>query len=78
MSDSVAPWTGGHQASLSITNSQSLLKLMSIKLVMCFPEAGPKTRIWVPAVYLEGDPSLGIWYEHGDKIVNMTSKLSRY
>ena len=30
----VTPWTAGHQASLSITNSQSLFKLMSIKLVM--------------------------------------------
>ena len=28
------PWTAAHQASLSITNSQSLLKLMSIDLVM--------------------------------------------
>ena len=28
------PWTSAHQASPSITNSQSLLKLMSIKLVM--------------------------------------------
>ena len=28
------PWTAAHHASLSITNSQSLLKLMSIKLVM--------------------------------------------
>ena len=37
-------WTAAHQASLSITNSQSLLKFMSIELVMpsnhlilCFP-----------------------------------------
>ena len=30
----VTPWTVAHQASLSITNSQSLLKLMSIELVM--------------------------------------------
>ena len=30
----VTPWTAGHQASLSITNSQSLPKLMSIELVM--------------------------------------------
>ena len=29
-----SPWTTAHQASLSITNSQSLLKLMSIVLVM--------------------------------------------
>ena len=29
-----ATWTAAHQASLSITNSQSLLKLMSIKSAM--------------------------------------------
>ena len=30
----VTPWTAAHQASLSVTNSQSLLKLMFIELVM--------------------------------------------
>ena len=30
----VTPWTTAHQASLSITNSQSLLKLMSIESMM--------------------------------------------
>ena len=30
----VTPWTAAHQGSLSITNSWSLLKLMSIELVM--------------------------------------------
>ena len=30
----VTPWTAAHQCSLSITNSWSLLKLMSIELVM--------------------------------------------
>ena len=30
----VTPWTAAHQASLSITNSQSLFKLISIELVM--------------------------------------------
>ena len=34
MSDSAAPWTAAHQASLSITNSRSLLTLMSIESVM--------------------------------------------
>ena len=34
MSDSATPWTAAHQASLSITNSQSLPKLMSIESVM--------------------------------------------
>ena len=30
----MTPWTEAHQASLTITDSQSLLKLMSIELVM--------------------------------------------
>ena len=34
MSDSATPWTAAGQASLSITNSQSSLRLMSIELVM--------------------------------------------
>ena len=34
VSDSVTPWTAAHQASLYITNSQSLLKLMSVESVM--------------------------------------------
>ena len=34
MPDSPTPWTAAHQASLSITNSWSLLKLMSIESVM--------------------------------------------
>ena len=34
VSDSVTPWTAAHQACLSFTISQSLLKLMSIELVM--------------------------------------------
>ena len=34
VSDSVTSWTAAHQASLSIANSQSLLKLISIELVM--------------------------------------------
>ena len=34
MSNSATPWTAAHQASLSITNSRSLLKLMFIDSVM--------------------------------------------
>ena len=34
VSDSATPWIAAHQASLSITNSQNLLKLMSIESVM--------------------------------------------
>ena len=34
MSDSATPWIAAHQASLSITNSWGLLKLMSIESLM--------------------------------------------
>ena len=34
MSDSVTPWTAARQVSLSITNSQSLPRVVSIELVM--------------------------------------------
>ena len=52
------PWTAAHQASLSITNSQSLLKLMSIESVMpsnhlifccpllLLPSIFPSTRVF--------------------------------
>ena len=46
-------WTAAHQASLSITNSQSLLKLMSIESVMssnhftlCYPLLLPSIRVF--------------------------------
>ena len=52
------PWTAAHQASLSITNSWSLLKLMSIELVMpsnclilCFP-------LLLPSIF----PSIRVFY----------------
>ena len=51
------PWTAVHQSSLSITNSQSLLKLMSIEsvmlsnhLILCWPLLLPPSifpSIWV-------------------------------
>ena len=58
VSDSVTPWTAARQASLSITNSQSLPKLMSIELVMpsnhlilcgslfLLPSIFPSTRVF--------------------------------
>ena len=54
----VTPWTAAHQASLSITNCQSLLKLMSIELVipsnhlilcrplLLLPSIFPSTRVF--------------------------------
>ena len=58
MSDSATPWTGARQASLSITNSWSLLKLMSIEsmipssyLIHCrplllLPSIFPRIRVF--------------------------------
>ena len=52
MSDFATPWTAACQASLSITNSQSLFKLMSIEsvmpsnnLILCHP------LIFLPSVF---------------------------
>ena len=52
------PWTAAHQASLSITNSRSLLKLMSIesvipsnRLILCRP------LLLLPSIF----PSIGIF-----------------
>ena len=42
------PWTAAHQASLSINNSQSLLKLMSIKSVMPFNHLIPCCPLLFP------------------------------
>ena len=59
MSDSATPWTAARQPSLFITNSQSLLKLMSIKsempsnhLILCrslllLPSVFPSIRTFV-------------------------------
>ena len=52
MSNSASPWTAAHQASLSITNSWRLLKLMSIEsvmpsnhLILCHPLSLPPSII---------------------------------
>ena len=41
-----APWTAELQASLSITNSRSLLKLMFIELLM---PSNPSNPLWLPS-----------------------------
>ena len=58
VSDSATSWTAAHQASLSFTISQSLLKLMSVELVMpsnhfilchpllLLPSIFPSTRVF--------------------------------
>ena len=58
MSDSATPWTAARQASLSITNSRSLLKLMPIESVKpCnhFILCGP--LLLLPSIF----PSIGVF-----------------
>ena len=68
------PWTTAHQASLSNTNSQSLLRLMSIELVMpsshlilcypllllpsIFPNSG---SLPMSQLFTSGGQSIGVW-----------------
>ena len=59
----VTPWTAARQASLSITNSQSLLKLMSIEsvmpsnhLILCrpillLPSIFPSIQLFIPSCW---------------------------
>ena len=49
---SVTPWTDAHQASLSITNSRSLFKLMSIELVIPSKTSHPLlSLLLLPSVF---------------------------
>ena len=64
----VTPWTAAHQASLSITNSRSLLKFMSIEsvmpsnhLILCRP------LLFLPSIFpsiwvLSNESVLCIWW----------------
>ena len=66
----VTPWTAARQASLSITNGQSLLKLMSIKLVrpynhlvlchpLLLPSIFPSIRVFpMGQFFASGSPSI--------------------
>ena len=45
------PWTAAHQASLSVTNTQSLLKLISIKLVMPSNHLIPYHPLLLPSIF---------------------------
>ena len=68
VSDFVTPWAAAHQASLSITNSQSLLKLMSLEsvmpsnhLILCHP------FLLLPSVFpniqiFSSESALHIWW----------------
>ena len=72
MSDSATRWTAAHQASLSITNSWSLLKLMSIESVMpsshlipclpllCFQSFPASGSFQVSQFFASGGQNIGV------------------
>ena len=82
--DSVTPWTAAHQASLSITNSGSLLKLMSIESVMpsicpilchpllLLPSILPSMRVFSN----ESAPCIR-WPKYWSFIINPSNEYSR-
>ena len=51
VSDSVTPWTAAYQASLSFTISWSLLKLMSIELVMPYNHLILSRPVLLPSIF---------------------------
>ena len=67
----VTPWTAAQQASLSITNSQSLFKLMAIEsvmpsnhLILChplflLPSIFPSIRVFSNEFFASGSQSIG-------------------
>ena len=64
----VTPWTAAHQASLSITNSQSSLKLLSIEsvmpsnhLILCSPLHLPPS-IFPSIRVFSNESALPIWW----------------
>ena len=61
MSDSVIPWTATCQASLFVTNSRSLLKLMSIESVMPSNHPFPMSSPSPPALNLSQHQGLFKW-----------------
>ena len=60
----VTPWTAARQASLSITNSQSLLKLMSINSVMPFNHLILcRPLLLLPSVFHSLSLSVSVYYK---------------
>ncbi|XDA72702.1 hypothetical protein R6Z07M_002975 [Ovis aries] len=69
----VTPWTAARQASLSITNSQSLFRLMSIELVMpsnhlilCCP------RLLPPSIF----PSIRVFTNESGQSIGVSASAS--
>ena len=77
MPDSATPWTAARQASLPITNSQSLLKLMpSNPLILCYPFL-PLPSIFPSIRVFSNDSALHIkWPEYWSFSISPSSEYS--
>ena len=71
------PWTAAHQASLSITNSRSLLKLMSIKsvmpsnhLILCCP------LLLLPSIPVSGSFPMSQFFTSGRQSIGVSASAS--
>ena len=72
------PWSAAHQASLSIANSPSLLKFMSIKLVMpsnhlilCHP------LLLLPSIFpASGSFQMNRFFTSGDQTIGVSASVS--
>ena len=71
MSDSATPWTAAHRASLSITNSQSLLKLMFIELVMPSKPSHPLSSPSLPTCNLSQHQGLFQWVSSSHQVAKV-------
>ena len=70
----VTPWTTAHQASLSITNSRSLLKLMSIESVI--PSNHPLPSPFPPAFSLSQHQEIFQWVSPLHQVAKQSIKAS--
>ena len=70
----VTPWTATHQASLSFTISQSLLKFMSIELVML----SNHLILCFPLLLASGSFSMSWLYTSGGQRVGASASASKF
>ena len=71
MSDSVTPWTAAHQASLSVTNSQSLLKLYVHQVGDAIQPAHPFSSPSSPAFNLSQHQGLFQWVSSSHQVAKV-------
>ena len=70
------PWTAAHQASLSITNPWSLLKLMSVESVIAIQWSHPLPSPSPPVLNLSQHQGLFKWVSSSHQVVGVSASTS--